>query len=177
MKDTSKIQYPHILIAKAEINSPAAEVWDVLSDFSAVDTWVPFVQSSHIEGSVERGVGIERRCGLGKAGKISETVTAWDEGKSLSYRVSGFGPMVGLQNKWTVDALGASRSLVTVELEYKVKFGMFGRVLNFLVLGRVLKNRIKSGAVMLLKKRVETGKVVRTRRAPIGQPQRMPVMG
>ncbi len=174
MEKTLANQYPHSVEAEVTINASTADVWHVLSDFSAVDTWVPFVQSSHIEGDIERGVGIERRCDLGKSGKISETVTGWDEGKGLAYSVSGFGPMVGLQNSWSIRKIDQSHSLVTVNLKYEVKFGLFGRILNFLILSHVLKNRIKSGAVMLLKKRVETGEVVRPRRAQEGQPQKTP---
>ncbi|KZL15853.1 Polyketide cyclase / dehydrase and lipid transport [Pseudovibrio axinellae] len=174
MTNSSETTYPHAVSTETEINGSAAEVWEVLADFSAVDTWVPFVESSHIEGTVERGVGIERRCDIGKAGNISETVIDWQEGESLSYRVSGFGPMKGLLNKWTVVETSPSTSLVTVELRYKVKFGLLGRLLNFLVLARVLKKRVGSGAVMLLKKRVETGEVVRPRRAPVGHPQTSP---
>lgn len=176
MTNSPDLSYPHGVNTELKINSSAAEVWDVLADFSAVDTWVPFVESSHIEGTVEQGIGIQRHCDLGKSGKISETVVDWDEGKSLSYRVSGFGPMVGLFNKWTVQEVDPSSSLVKVELRYKVKFGLFGRLLNYLVLARVLKKRIGSGAVMLLKKRVETGKVIRPRRVPVGKHQKTPAI-
>lgn len=172
MKTTPIKHYPHAISTEVTINAPAAEVWDVLADFSAVDTWVTFVESSHIEGTVERGVGIERRCDLGKAGKISETVTGWDEGKSMEYRVSGFGPMKGLLNSWAVREIDPSHSRVHVELKYQVKFGALGRFLNAVILGRVLKKQIGSGVVILLKNRVETGQVVRPRRAPDGQPQR-----
>ncbi len=174
MKQNSNHRYQHTQRANVIIEAPSSDVWQVLADFSAVDTWVPFVESSHIEGNIEQGVGIQRHCDLGKAGKISEKVTAWNEGKSLSYEVSGLGPMKALENNWDISEQGPNRSKVDVELKYTVKFGLLGRVLHFFVLSPVLKKRIKSGALMLLKKRVETGEVVRSRRAPVGEAQRTP---
>ena len=80
MKKSEPTTYSHHQKAEAPIAAPAAKVWEVLADFSAVDTWVPQVLSSHIEGDIETGVGIQRHCDLGSSGKISEKVTHWDEG-------------------------------------------------------------------------------------------------
>jgi len=168
-------QTNHKVAAQVVVNAPAEKVWEVLADFSAVDTWVPFVQSSHIEGVIERGVGIERRCDLGKSGNITEFVTDWNEGESLTYQVSGFGPMKLLVNSWRVRKIDDQSCIVDVGLAYTIKFGFFGRLLNALVLGRVLKKRVNKGALLLLKERVETGKLVRPRRTAIGEPQRVAV--
>lgn len=176
MKSSSNNRYQYQQTAEVIIDAPHGEVWMVLADFSAVDTWVPLVESSHIEGGIEQGIGIQRHCDLGKGGKISEKVTEWSEGKSMSYEVSGLGPMKALENNWLVTELDSNRTKVNVELNYSVKFGLLGRLLHFFLLGPVLKKRIKSGALLYLKKCVETGEVVRPRRAPEGQAQRTPVV-
>mgnify|MGYP001227094041 CR=1 FL=1 len=133
---------------------------------------MPQVLSSHIEGDIETGVGIQRHCDLGSSGKISEKVTHWDEGRSLGYEISPFGPMQAISNYWSVREVDRDNSIVTVELNYTLKFGPLGRILNSLILSSVMKKRLHSGALMMLKKRVETGQVVRKRRAPDGVPQR-----
>ena len=40
-----------------QINAPHAVVWGLLSDFSGVATWAPYLRSSSPVGDVESGVG------------------------------------------------------------------------------------------------------------------------
>ena len=155
------------------VEAPAEKVWDVLADFSAVDTWVPLVKSSHIKGDKDRGVGVRRHCTVKGFGDIDEIVTDWDEGRSLSYRVSSLGPFSFTQNTWTVDRVDEGSCRVSLELDYDVRFGAFGRLLHGLVIGRKLKQRAPN-AIGLLKTRVETGETIRARRSPANEPQRAP---
>jgi ribosome-associated toxin RatA of RatAB toxin-antitoxin module len=164
------------------INASAKTVWEILADFSAVDTWVPLVLSSHVEfpantddktGTI--GVGTIRHCEINKLGKINERILEWDDGHIVAYQISTLGPMKAMINRWRVESTGENTSRVFVNLEYTVRFGFLGRIANALFLGRLLKKQMRKGAVLLLKERAETGKLIRPRRAPDGQPQLVPV--
>ena len=164
----------HYVTGELEINAPASQVWDVLADFSAVDTWVPIVLSSHIDPGVVRGVGVRRYCTVKGFGRIDEIVTDWQEGRSLSYRVSSLGPFLFTQNTWIVDETGQQSCKVTLELGYVVRLGVLGRLFNALVLGRQLKKRAPK-AIEGLRIRVETGQLIRDRRSAANEPQLSPV--
>ena len=174
MVQTERLGRYHVPATDLVVRAPAREVWKVLSDFSAVDTWVPFVISSHIKSYKDRGVGVERHCKLdGQLGEIDEITTAWEEGCSLSYRVSALGPLLYTQNTWTIREIDQTSCRVVLEIAYDMRFGVFGRLFNFFVLGRVLRKRAP-GALVQLQTRVETGELVRHRRSAPDKPQRTP---
>ena len=161
------------LSADLVVQAPAEKVWAVLADFSAVDTWVPLVTESYVIGNNDRGVGVRRRCNLERFGEINELVTEWDEGRSLSYQVSSLGPLQSSQNSWTLIDIDETSCKVVLELDYDMRFGPIGRLMHALVLGRLLRKRIPN-AIELLKKRVETGELVRPRRTAANEPQLSP---
>ncbi len=152
------------------VQAPAEKVWDVLADFSAVDTWVPLVTKSYVVGDKDRGVGVQRRCNLERFGEISEVVTEWNEGRSLSYRVSSLGPLQFSQNSWTLVEIDETSCKVVLDLDYDMRFGVVGRLMHALVMGKLLRKRIPN-AIQLLKKRAETGELVRPRRSLANEPQ------
>lgn len=162
------------LVEEITINAPAPDVWDVLADFSAVDTWAPQVSRSYALGHRDRGLGAGRHCDIQGFGGIDETVTDWSEGRSLSYRVTPLGPLGISNSRWTVVDLGNARSKLIVEFSYDVRFGVLGRLMHVLLMRSKLERAFPQGP-QALKTRVETGKPIRPRRAEAGAPQLPPI--
>ncbi len=158
------------IAADITVRAPAKKVWDVIADFSAVDTWAPQVTKSYGLGTKDRGVGAERRCDIKGFGSIGEVITEWIDGRSLTYRVTPLGPLGVSHNRWTVLEVDESSSEVVVELGYDVRFGLIGKLLHKVMMRRKLEEAFPRG-LEALKTRVETGQLVRPRRSRPGAPQ------
>lgn len=158
------------IAADAVVQTPATSVWDVIADFSAVDTWAPQVTKSYALGKKDRGVGAERYCDIKGFGSIEEVVTEWIDGRSLTYRVTPLGPLGVSHNRWTVVKIDESSCEVVVELGYDVRFGLVGKLLHTLMMRGKLEEAFPK-SLEALKTRVETGKLVRDRRSLPHAPQ------
>lgn len=78
-------------------------IWEVLSDFAAIDTWAPNVDHARLLTDQMSGVGTCRRVQVGRMALI-ETVTAWNPPDGLTYRVEGLPSAVGtVTNSWLIE--------------------------------------------------------------------------
>lgn len=154
------------------VHASASEVWKVIADFSAVDTWAPQVTTSYAIGEQDRGVGAQRHCDIKGFGSIQEEITEWIDGRSLTYRVTPLGPLGVSYNRWTVDEVSDSSCAVVVELGYNVRFGVIGRLMHASMMRRKLQQAFPK-SLEALKARAETGELVRPRRSSPHAPQRV----
>ncbi len=95
-------------------------------------------------------------------GILEEEIVTWEEGSSLSYDlIKGLPmPMKSLNNTWAVSAEGDG-SLVTLTMNFEMKFGPLGALMAALAVRRAM---LKEMGINLagLKQYVETGEVVAT---------------
>ncbi len=145
------------LTRQIRIESGADKVWEVLSDIGGVAKWAPTVNHAVTLTSAKSGVGCERECDVAGFGKIRERFVEWDEGRSYTYEVTDAGPMRYVRNTWSVDAAGEG-SIVTVETDFRVKFGLLGALMVPMV-GIMMRKQLKL-SLAGLKYHVETGDVV-----------------
>ena len=158
------------IAAEVVVQTSAKNVWDVIADFSAVDTWAPQVTKSYVLGKKDHGVGAERYCDIKGFGSIEEVITEWIDGRSLTYRVTPLGPLGVSYNRWTVVKIDESSCEVVVELGYDVRFGVVGKLMHSVMMRRKLEHAFPK-SLQALKIRAETGKLVRARRSPAHLPQ------
>jgi hypothetical protein len=114
-------------------------VWALLADLEAVARYNPGVTAASVRGVQRTGVGAMRTCELEPKGRVIERVTVWDEGSALGLEVA--------ESDWPIHFMrwvtrvepveGGSR--ITQDLEYRVKFGPLGWVLDRLVMKRKLQ--------------------------------------
>lgn len=152
--------FRHHVHGETRIEAPANAVWAVLSDFHGVADWAPLVTRVLDTGPTPNGVGAARSCTLRGLGCVDEVVVLWEEGERLGYRVTPLGPIGVSTSLWTLAPVDASATLVTLRLDYDLRFAWFGRLLHTLVARRLLERSLP-GALALLKRRVETGRSVR----------------
>lgn len=116
-----------------------AHVWALLSDLEAVGRYNPGVRRATIEGEQRTGVGARRSCELVPRGRVVERVTHWEDERAVGLELD--------EHDWPVDFMrwvtrvephpGGTR--ITQSLEYRVKFGPIGWLLDRVVMKRKLR--------------------------------------
>jgi hypothetical protein len=113
-------------------------VWAVLSDLEAVQHYNRGVRRAATEGSQRSGVGARRSCDLLPKGRVVERVTHWEPGHALGLEV--------VESDWPIHFMrwitrlepSGDGTRITQSLEYRVKFGPLGWLLDRLVMKRKL---------------------------------------
>ncbi len=149
-------------ITKSQIiNAPVNKVWEVIGDYNNIHVFHPFVESADQLSEVKRGLGAKRQCNLYNNSSQVEEVIEWEEGKSFTVLASStafsiFGDTTGSMR---VEPIDANRSKVILDTVYAPKLGVFGKILDSLVLrmgvGYALNRVLKS-----LQHHIGTGEVV-----------------
>ena len=113
-------------------------VWAVLGDLEAVQHYNPTVRIAAVRGPRRTGVGAERVCELLPKGRVVERVTHWADGREVGLEVAESDwPIRFMRWVTRIEPNGAS-SLISQKLEYELKFGPFGWLLDKLVMKRKL---------------------------------------
>ncbi|HVR19235.1 MAG TPA: SRPBCC family protein [Polyangiaceae bacterium] len=117
---------------------PPERIWALLADLEAVERYNAGVKHAEVEGSQRSGVGARRSCDLVPKGRVVERVTHWEEGHALGLEV--------VESDWPIHFMrwvtrieptdGGTR--ITQSLEYAVKLGPLGWLLDRLVMKRKL---------------------------------------
>jgi len=146
------------ITGEIQINAPKEKVWEVLADFGGVSKWAPSVTHSVSSTEANRGVGCERQCDIPGFGTLKERVTEWEEGQRISFSVEGVGPMKSMLNEISVSPKG-DRTLVTFTVDFRMKFGPVGAIMDRLVVRRQMR-KLAELTLAGLKHHVETGELV-----------------
>jgi ligand-binding SRPBCC domain-containing protein len=138
-------------------NCPPTTVWALLSDLEAVQRYNPAVSAAVVEGVQRTGVGARRTCTLLPKGRVVERVTHWEEGSALGLEV--------IESDWPMHFMrwvtrieprdGVTR--ITQDLEYKIKFGILGWLVDRLVMKRKMTATLDAVFAGLVRQ-AETGR-------------------
>lgn len=136
------------------IKASRQNVWSALADFGDVAAWAPYMRVSHLVGEQESGVGTMRAMRHQFGFRFKERVTGWTEGEGFEFDVlKAPWPMCDVRETWriTQDERGVS---VTTRVEYGMKLGALGALLDGLLVRFVVLREMRSG-VRGLKEHVE----------------------
>jgi len=140
-----------------KINAPVEKVWQVLADLEQVQYYNPLVARTRYISPNREGVGAARHCDFKPKGFSNERVTEWAPNQLLGMEIieSSF-PM--RYTRWktylTKDGFGTR---VIQDLEYEVKFGLLGKLLDVLFMRRKY-GTVLAGIFNGLKNYLEQGK-------------------
>jgi len=123
---------------------PPERVWALLADLESVQHYNPGVRHAAVEGALRTGVGARRSCELLPKGRVVERVTHWEDGRAVGLELES--------HDWPVDFMrwvtriephgGGTR--ITQSLEYQVKFGPLGWLLDQIVMRRKLTSTLNA---------------------------------
>lgn len=125
-------------------NCAPRNVWALLGDLEAVQRYNPTVRAASIEGERRSGVGAMRSCELVPKGRVVERVTHWEDGRVVGLEVAESDWPIHFMRWVTRIEPDGDGTRITQDLEYKVKFGPVGWLLDHLVMKRKLKATLNS---------------------------------
>lgn len=133
-----------VLEHEIKVQKPKSEVFSVLSDLESVQKYNPSVVSAKYISPNLQGVGAARQCDLGKDGKIKERITAFKENEYIEMEL--------YEHKWPIEFMRWNTSfkeepdgtLVSQKMEYKMKFGVLGSLLDSLVMKKKMNSNLNS---------------------------------
>jgi Polyketide cyclase / dehydrase and lipid transport len=121
--------------------SPEA-LWAVLSDLNSVSRTNPLVRAVEIVGPKRTGLGATRRCQLLPRGTVTERVVSYEDGHAIGLEI--------IESDWPVSAMSWTTAVepfgngarLSQRLDYAMKYGLFGRALNLIILRRALRKNV-----------------------------------
>lgn len=117
-------------------------VWALLGDLEAVQRYNPSVRSASIAGDRRTGIGAMRACELVPKGRVVERVTHWEDGHAVGLEVTESDWPIHFMRWVTRIEPDRDGTRITQDLEYKVKFGPVGWLLDRLVMKRKLRTTL-----------------------------------
>jgi hypothetical protein len=132
------------LTVRRQVAASRDSVWDVFADFpNLADHWGGLKGSRPIGGQT-RGVGARRRVDLAPVGTLVETVTAWEEGRSIATanQPSPVVPFKQAESRLTLEPDGDGTA-ITFDYRYVPRGGPIGRLIGP-VIDTILKRDFES---------------------------------
>lgn len=121
----------HTFSRQTTIEAPVSEVWETLADIGRIHEWNPGVVASHTTSDQPTGAGASRHCDLGGRNFLDEAVVEWQPERKLTMRINETNlPFKSADIQFTLEAVNKGTT-VTVSPLYQLKFGPFGRFLNW----------------------------------------------
>jgi ligand-binding SRPBCC domain-containing protein len=144
-----------VLENSIRIDATPEKVWSVLATLDALAKYDPGVSKSEIVSSAQEGPGAERRCDLAPGGWFKERVSEWRPNEALSFELYECTlPVRRLHHRYTLVREGGA-TVVHQRMEYELKFGALGKLLDALMVRRKWTAGIR-GFLAGLKRYTET---------------------
>jgi ligand-binding SRPBCC domain-containing protein len=125
-----------VLENSIRIDAPPEKVWSVLASLDALAKYDPGVTKSEIVSPAREGPGAARRCDLAPGGWFKERVADWRPHEALSFELYECTlPVRRLHHSYTLVAEGGA-TVVRQRMEYELKFGLLGKLLDALMVRR-----------------------------------------
>lgn len=129
---------------QVRIEAPVEAVWRaVAGDLTAVQHYNKQVSSARLLNELTQGLGAARRCELIPKGFVEERVWEWRPNAAIGLEVTASEwPIVFMRWKTKLKTVGAA-TIVEQELNYKLRFGPFGALMDALILRRKLDQGVR----------------------------------
>jgi uncharacterized protein YndB with AHSA1/START domain len=121
------------------VHAPIDQVWQTIADVGTIADWHFGVAHSPALTAHRTGLGATRRIELYDGSTVVEEVTSVDEGRSVTVTMSEHTmPLSFGAATFAVKADGTNRTLVTMTMDYAMKYGPLGWLLNVVMLRRIM---------------------------------------
>jgi Polyketide cyclase / dehydrase and lipid transport len=147
--------------AQTLLAMPRAEAWAKLRDIALARHYVAGVERIEITTPQSEGVGANRRVFVKGRPPVDETVILWEDGRGFTMKLHHDGkappPFKEAAFRYWLDDAPVGQTLVHTTLSYRLPLGAVGRLLDALVMRRLMAPTITAiGPGM--KQFYETGK-------------------
>lgn len=136
---------------RVEINLDADSAWARLSDFSLAVNYVPGLTDLKINTEQTSGVGASRTVFTGGKLALDETIIEWREGEGFSIRLhrGDNGPIPPMTEAYFDYGLEVAGDKVYLHnrMRYRIGLGLLGRLLDWLVINRVVRNAVRDTTI------------------------------
>ncbi|MGE0566532.1 MAG: SRPBCC family protein [Bacteroidia bacterium] len=126
------------------VNASIEKVWNMLADLELLDQYDPTVKKSTLLSSVKTGIEAKRKVHM-LDGKnwFDEKITVFETNKALTYQLTDCSfPIKGLKHSYSFEKIG-NQTKVKQVMEYTVKFGLLGKLLDNLMIRKQSDTGIK----------------------------------
>ena len=126
------------------VNASIDKVWTMLTNLELLDKYDPTVKKSTLVSSEKTGIGAKRKV-LMLDGKnwFEENVTVFKFNEALTYQLTDCSfPIQGLKHSYSFEKLG-NQTKVKQVMEYTVKFGLLGKLLDAMMIRKQTESGIK----------------------------------
>jgi ligand-binding SRPBCC domain-containing protein len=126
------------------INAPIEKIFQSLAEMEGLEKLDPNVKKSTSLSNVKSGINAKRKVDMidGK-NWFEEKITEFKPNESLTYELTACSfPVKSLKYTYTVEKLG-NQTRVKQAMNYKIKFGMFGKLLDTLMIRKQYNKGIK----------------------------------
>ena len=128
------------------IEASMERIWEALTNVEALEKYDPTVMKSTAITQTKSGIGSARRVQM-RDGKnwFEEKCTVLRPHEALTYELTDCSfPIHGLKHSYSFENLDGGRLKVKQVMEYKVKFGFFGKIMDVLMVRRQSDKGIKA---------------------------------
>ncbi len=134
------------------INSPKETVFQVLSDLEKVQEYNPMVLSAYYISDTHHAIGASRECQLAGNDIVRE--------KIIDYKKNHYITMELYEHNWPLFFMKWKTELLRIDekttqlsqtLEYKMKFGLIGTILDRLVMRKKLDKTLQETFISMKK--------------------------
>ena len=144
------------------IDASPEEVWAVISDMGAIQVYHPGVRKSYYSTEQREGVGATRICEFGGGRSMEERAVGWHENERLTVVFGKSKKMPPFRKAFghtSLEKVG-DKTRVILELEYRLKFGFLGSIMDRFVIRPQARKAIPK-VLAGLKQHLETIKTTR----------------
>ena len=149
--------------AEFEVDLDRNQAWERLRDFTKPDRYVQGLTRVEMTTESQQGVGASRRVTQGKSLVLDETIIEWREGEGFTLRLhrGDRGAMLPFKQHFFDYSINErdGKTYLHNTMRYQLGFGPLGRLLDTLVLRRVIAGQLRD-VTLAQKIYYETGESV-----------------
>lgn len=117
------------------VNAPLQDVWKILTNLELLDQYDPTVKKSTLISTEKTGINAKRKV-LMLDGKnwFDEKITVFRPNEALTYQLTDCTfPIKGLKHSYSFEQVGNQVKVKQI-MEYTVKFGLLGKLMDRLMI-------------------------------------------
>lgn len=126
------------------VNASIDKIWNILTDLELLDRYDPTVKKSTLVSAEKTGMGAKRRVDMqDDKNWFEEKIVLFKPNEALTYQLIDCSfPIKSLKHSYRFEKIG-NQTKVEQVIEYTVKFGLLGKLLDSLMIRKQSDNGIK----------------------------------